>query len=422
MPETISLSEANPVLEQSLQRLQKNLLQNILPFWYPDTLDKENGGYHLNHDHRGRFKGVSDRMLVTQARMLWFYAYLYNNGYNEQKYLDAAEHGFRYLRDVMWDKEYGGFYWMVDPAGQPKNDVKHLYGQGFALYGLSEYAIATDRDDVLELAHELFATLEAKAHDEEYGGYVESFTRNWAKPDTDDRNVLAVPHTFKLMNTHLHLMEPLTTYFQASEEEWAKERLLELIQIQSNAVVRKHEGACTDKFTRDWQPVSSPEFDVVSYGHDLENIWLLMHACDAAGLHNGPFMNLYRTLFDTSYRYGYDQGNGGFYYTGPFGQNATNTTKIWWVQAEALVAALEMYFCTEEKLYFDCFTHTLNWIDTMQTDWQHGDWHANVPDSRDPKEGKAHSWKGPYHNGRAMIRCIKRIEESFGFMRSDPFE
>ncbi|MDX9755874.1 MAG: AGE family epimerase/isomerase [bacterium] len=406
----VAFRDARPILQDCDSRLQAILNNAILPFWFPQVVDTVHGGYQLNHDAQGRFLGPSDKMLVTQARTMWFFAYLRNHGYNKAEYIEAARHGFDYLRDTMWDKEQGGFFWQVDSSGKPTRTMKHLYGQGFALYALSEYALAFSSQPALDLATRLFNLLETKAHDPLYGGYRESFQTDWTVPSDDEPGYLSAPHDYKLMNTHLHLMEPLTVYYEASKSPLARERLLELIQIQSNAVVRKTVGACTDKFTRDWRPVPKPEYDVVSYGHDIENIWLLMLACETARLPNGPFLDLYTTLFDYSLRHGYDKSAGGFYYYGPFNQDATNKAKVWWVQAEALVASLSMYHLTQDKRYLDIFTQTLDWTEHHMVDWEHGDWHANVPDNRARPEGKAHAWKGPYHNGRAVVRCSALIQ------------
>ena len=52
-------------------KLETNLTENIIPFWYSKTLDRTNGGYLLNHDIEGRLKDPGTKMIVTQARMVW---------------------------------------------------------------------------------------------------------------------------------------------------------------------------------------------------------------------------------------------------------------------------------------------------------------------------------------------------------------
>ena len=86
------------------------------------------------------------------------------------------------------------------------------------------------------------------------------------------------------MNTHLHLLEAITSFCSFTEDALARERLMELILINSNSVVRKDIGACTDRYLENWQPLTGPAYQRISYGHDLENIWLLMEACKAAVL------------------------------------------------------------------------------------------------------------------------------------------
>ncbi len=194
----------------------------------------------------------------------------------------------------------------------------------------------------------------------------------------------------------MHLLEALTSYYTVTRDAVARERLIELINIQSNSVVRKMIGACTDKFTQSWNPVRSPSYDRISYGHDLENIWLLYEACEAAGINNGPFVDLYNTLFQYSLQYGYDTKNGGFYDSGGFRSHADRRAKVWWVQSEALVSALTMYRLTGEEVYLNCFLKTLDWIEKKQVDWKNGDWHSQIGEDGKPAGDKAGSWKSPY--------------------------
>jgi len=62
------------------------------------------------------------------------------------EYIEAAEHGYRFLKEKMWDTDNGAFYWEVDATGNEKlKPRKHLYSQSFALYAISEYFLATGR-------------------------------------------------------------------------------------------------------------------------------------------------------------------------------------------------------------------------------------------------------------------------------------
>ena len=114
-------------------RLEKILTTNIVPFWYDKSLDRTNGGYTISFDAQGKLKEPVTKMIVTQARQVWLFSRLARAGYEPKKYLEAAEHGYRFLREKMWDPTYGGFYWEVDVTGNQKlQPNKHLYGQSFA--------------------------------------------------------------------------------------------------------------------------------------------------------------------------------------------------------------------------------------------------------------------------------------------------
>jgi len=92
---------------------------------------------------------------------------------------------------------------------------KHLYGQSFALYAISEYFLATGRQDVLDFAIRFFGLLEEKSHDKMYGGYIEFFNEDWTPVPAGESSYMGAPADLKLMNTHLHLTEAMTTFYRA---------------------------------------------------------------------------------------------------------------------------------------------------------------------------------------------------------------
>ena len=397
-------------LKSHLPDLEKTLTQNIAGFWLPRSIDTRNGGYIINFGPKGELKGEGTKAIVTQSRQVWLFSRMARGGHGDRKQLlEAADHVYRFLRDKMWDSKNGGFYWEVNATGDQKlKPNKHLYGQSFALYAISEYAMASGRKDVLDFAIGFFRLLEEKSHDSKYGGYIESFLPDWSPQPASERGYMGDP-ALKLMNTHLHLLEAMTTFYRASKLPLARERLVELIMIESNSVVRKGLVACTDKYDRDWKPRLEGPYARVSYGHDLENIWLLMDANDAAGLSNYMLLDLYKDLFAYSLKYGYDEDNGGFFDSGPFNQPADNRSKVWWVGSEAIVSALYMYRITGDSQYLSVFEKTWDFLKKRHIDWTNGEWHANILPDGQARGDKANVWKAGYHNGRAMIECLELV-------------
>jgi mannobiose 2-epimerase len=392
-------------------RVERNLRENVVPFWFPRSVDRTHGGFTVHYGPSGEPLAGGVKMVVTQARQLWLASALLRSRYAAPGLREAADQGFRFLRDAMWDQVHGGFYWQVDATGrQVTRPQKHLYGQAFAIYAISEYALATGDRGALAFALEAFRLIDAKAHDVRYGGYREYFAQDWSAPAAGDGSPLGAPADLKLMNTHLHLMEAWTTLLRASADPLVRERLIELVNIETHAVVRAGWTAHTDRHRRDWTPILDAAASRVSYGHDLENIWLVAEALDALGQPVAPLTGLFVDVFAYSRRHGWDEANGGFYDSGPKDRPADRRQKVWWVQAEALVAALEMYRQTGDPAYIEVFEQTWRFVDTAQTDWTHGEWfEAIAPDGTPSRTNKATPWKGGYHNGRALLQVLDRL-------------
>lgn len=398
------------------REMNEVLRDSILRFWLEKSIDREYGGYYMHFDQAGARKSENTKMIVTQARTVWLFSRASRNDYEGERMpsrdelLRAAQHGFRFLRDRMWDAANGGFYWMADPpSGKVPMPGKHLYGQAFALYALAEYHRASRDAEPLALADRLVELLERHARDARYGGYEEYFEPDWSKPAPDAQGYMG-PANRKLMNTHLHLLEAFTTYLEAREAPLARRALEELTQIQSSAVVRKRLGACTDKHQRDWTPITGGEDGRVSYGHDIENVWLLADANRALGRSSYPLLDLFSNLWDYALAHGYDAKSGGLYYSGPPNEPASNLELSWWVQSEVLVSTLAMFEMTGDARYLGLFEKSWNLVKTKLVDRQSGEWHARVPGPGSPGGDKATDWKAGYHNGRAMMECMKRLK------------
>lgn len=417
--------DSDNLAAEYVPKLRQNLEDVILDFWLPRCLDNEHGGYILSYDADGEFAGNDDKMIITQSRMVWLFTRLSRSDAVDGDYLDEARLGYEFLRDEMRDNEYGGYYWEVARDGEVLKPRKHLYGQSFALYALSEYYRATGDEEAEKLMMELFETIDDAAKDHEHGGYREYFEPDWEQvtegttylasiePDWSPKESgeTVLDPTLKLMNTHLHLLEAFTTFYRATGHKTARERLHELLDILTNTVVRKDLTACTDKYNPDWTPrLDEEDFRVVSYGHDLENVWLTMEAADALGVSTRLFVDLYESLFEFSLDHGYDDKHGGFYFFGPPDSDATNRIKAWWVQAECMTSALRMYKETGAERYREVFEETYGFIERHVVDDEHGEWHSGVDGNLEPVGRKGAMYKGAYHNGRALLECIETME------------
>lgn len=165
-----------------------------------------------------------------------------------------AEHGVQFLKDKMWDKEFGGFYDLVTREGEPIREdgliIKRAYGNAFAIYGLAEYFYASGDTAALKLAQETFWWLEKHSYDPQYGGYFQTMMRD-GTPFKDGYRVIPA----KDQNSSIHILECLTELYKVWPDSTLKERLSSMLRIVRDTITTE-KGYLTLFFQRDWTPVS----------------------------------------------------------------------------------------------------------------------------------------------------------------------
>lgn len=406
----ISLKEEDPTSKSVLETrplLEKILRENILPFWLEKTVDRDHGGFLLNHDSNGSWMGPNDKACIPQSRMVWFFSRVFRAAQCPDC-LAVAEQGVRFLRESLWDEDRGGFFWSVSHDGDSVMDSsKRLYAQSFALFALSEYARASQDPEGVSFAREMAQALRSHFYDREFGGYLSELDSDMKPAGTQGPRRGTVRH--KTVNEHLHVLEALNAYSHLGGEPWVMPALQELILILTGTTLRKTMGTNSDRHLADWTPVLAKGQAAVSYGHDLESTWLVAKSCSLTGLPFALVADWARSLLDHTLRWGWDRKEGGVYLSGPLGGPAHSRQKVWWVQAEALVGSLTAYRLIGDPRYAEFYLSTLDWVVSRHVDWKGGEWRATIEEDGAVTGDRAEIWKSPYHNGRAMIECIELL-------------
>jgi mannobiose 2-epimerase len=336
----------------------------------------------------------------------------------KDKFLPIAEHGIDYLNNVLWDKQYGGFYWGLDDHGQISSlytDGKELYGVGFGIYGAAAAYQATHDPKALELAQKAFRWTDEHAHDARNGGYFEWLTREGkvveGHPDAvrlEPVPVAEFPIGYKSMNTHIHLLEAYSQLYEVWKDDALRQRLQELLLIIRDKVCL-HPGVMNLYFTNEWQPF--PDHD--SYGHDVETAYLMLEAEDVLGRgHDPKTERMAKMLVDHALAYGWDENLGGFYREGTTFGKPESLLKEWWVQMEGLNALLLMHekYGQQTDVYFKAFHKQWQLIENYQIDHEfHGVYEMLGTDGKPTVAGKGRIWKAAYHDGRALLNVSERL-------------
>jgi cellobiose epimerase len=154
----------NENIKNFVREIELELKDNILKFWIDHTVDEENGGFYGFVSDDLIINKTHEKASVLNSRILWTYSTAYRY-YKEEKYLTIAERAYNYIVKYFVDKTNSGVYWLLDYKGNIVDSKKQTYAVAFAIYGLSEFFRATGNKDSLDLAIELFLTLEEHAYD-----------------------------------------------------------------------------------------------------------------------------------------------------------------------------------------------------------------------------------------------------------------
>jgi mannobiose 2-epimerase len=404
--------------------MEATLRRDVLEVWFPRTVDRQNGGFRSNFTREWQPSSSDGKFSVFQGRMTWVAAQVaMRRSELKEQFAPIAQHGVDYLSNVMWDKQYGGFYWGLDDNGQISpafTGGKHLYGMSFCLYGLAAAYQASGNPKALALAQESFRWMEEHAHDSKNGGYFEWLTREGkvleAKPDAvsaDEVRPADFPVGYKSMNTHIHLLESFTQLYEVWKDPILRQRLEELLAITRDRI-SVEPGVMNLYFTTSWRPI--PDHD--SYGHDVETAYLMLEAAEALGRpHDPPTERMAKMLIDHALAYGWDAEYGGFYRHGTTFGKPEDTTKEWWEQVEGLNALLLMHerYGSQTDVYFKAFQQQWAFIRDRQEDREFRGLYDNVRRDGTPiTYTKAHIWKAAYHDGRALLNVTERLNRLAG--------
>lgn len=410
-------------LDDELRGYQKKFsdeLNNILSYWIKYAVEKDGHGFYGAVDLDGVPDLEANKTSVLNARILWTFssAAIIDE---KKEYQDIADRAYKVVTEDFADRQYGGYYMELKSDNSVANDIKHTYAQAFVIYAMCKYFEFRKLDKTFDLIRSFFLLLEEKAKDRNNPGYFEAFTHDW---NIYSENRMADNNEPKSMNTHLHLLEAYSALFKIWKDEKVKFRLKELIDLFLDKIIRKdgHFGIFYDNGFNE----SAASKGICSFGHDIEGSWLLLEAAETLGDYRviDRMKKVSLRMADAVERVGVDKDGGLFLESFRYGSHV-RTNKHWWLQAETLVGFMNAFQITGDVKYWETVKLSWNFIDTYVIDHVRGEWFTKVnrlgvpfltepPDDPSPyyrNDRKIDPWKCPYHNGRAMMELISRIDQ-----------
>lgn len=412
-------------------QLMAALQQDVLETWFMHSVDRERGGFLPDLDRRWRPEGRQDRLLEFQARQTISAARLAVEFSSEHRWLELALHGFRALRDTLWDAQYGGWYQLVDAEGRPlARGTKHAHGTAYAIRACLAIHRASGDPQALKLAWEGVAWLERSLHDSVHGGY-----HGWAcrdgrpilKPEDAldgqvDSDTLGHGIGHKDINVTSDLLETFAELHAAAPSSLTGQRLEELRGCITRMLTP--DGALHYVAHADWKPVPGPE----RFGYVLQTAFRLASAGSLCGWPRDATFETVRRMVSHATECGWHRG-GGFMTGGaaspPYsleGHSLQVSTRSWWVQLEGLrsLILLAVQNHPTRAFFADRLEAHLRFIDSQMRDHRFGGWYATapadlpwperlIPSRRRVCLAKGNIWKDSSHEVDAYLNGIRML-------------
>lgn len=381
--------------------MREELIDHILPFWM-SLIDKKNGGFYGNVDINLKIDQSSIKSCIINSRILWSFSAVFNQ-LRDNKYIEFADHAYRFMKEKFIDKKNGGLYLFVDCKGEPIDKRKHINNLSYAIYALVEYFKVNENFEVKGLAIEFFNLIVSKKAYEGY--YLEEFDEYWNKKTNEhlDRNGLHADITF---NTQIHILECFTSLYTI----WPSVRLLDNLKIILNDFEKKMFCFKNDSFNEFFDSRWNSLIDLQIFGHDIEASWLISQTLAIPGVNNSNILTIIERINKNIQNEAFEENS--IYLESLNGTK--NKTRMWWVQTEAIIGFVNCYQLFGSVNYLQNAMQIWGFIKNYLIDKNpKGEWFANVSEEMivDQDANIVDTWKGPYHNTRMCLEIMKRLQE-----------
>lgn len=380
--------------------VKEHLKNCILPFW-EKLKDDEYGGYYGMLDFDLNLDKTAEKGCILNSRIMWFFS---NAAMvlKDDSIIPYAKHAYEFLKKYCYDDEFGGVYWSVDYTGKPLDTTKHTYNQAFSIYALSSYYDLTKDQEALDYAYKIYHIIEEHCHDEI--GYLEAFTRDF-KPESNEKLSENGVMASRTMNTLLHVMEGYAELYRVTKDEDVKEKIKGILDNVLDKVYNKKLGRQEVFFDDNWNSL----IDLYSYGHDIETSWLMDLAAEEIG--DKEYIEKTYAMTKVLAEKIYDIAYINHSICNEAENGVVNTTRVWWVQAEAIVGFVNAYQKSGDEKYMKAAEDIWEYIKEYVIDKRPGsEWFWSVDKDGNPnKDPIVEPWKCPYHNGRMCMEVIKRL-------------
>ncbi|MBU2191659.1 MAG: AGE family epimerase/isomerase [Alphaproteobacteria bacterium] len=314
------------------------------------------------------------------------------------------DHGMEFIWRRHRDSQNGGYFWGVDDetATDPR---KQAYGHAFVLLAASS-AKLVGHPDADRLLGDVGGVLRERFWEPEHGATSEEYTADW-QTISDYRG----------QNSNMHLTEAV----MAASEATGDRAYLEMGESIASLIIDRHARQqgwrVAEHFTLGWEVdrayAGDPMFRPAGTtpGHALEWSRLLIQLWELGGRRQDWMPEAAKGLFLNTVKIGWDNDQGGFYYTLDWNDRPDQADRFWWPCAEGIAAAAVIGSVDPDPRFEEWYRRILGFTENHLIDHANGGWFPELGPDLKPVSRVFSGKPDLYH---ALQACLIPLLPSSG--------
>ena len=378
---------------------RNDLVNNIMPFWIRNGLDRVNGGVYTCLDRDGSLID-STKSVWFQGRFAFVCSFAYNNVDKNPEWLAAAKSTIDFIENHCFDTD-GRMYFEVTADGKPLRKRRYVFSETFAAIAMAEYSKASGDKSYAEKALKLFNDIRRFIS-----------TPGYMEPKYLD-TLQAKGHSIVmiLINTASRIREVIDAPELDAQICESIESLKDFMKDEFKALL--------ETVGPNGEFIDTCNGRIINPGHCIETAWFLLEEAKHRGWEKELTQRALRIL-DWSWEWGWDKQYGGIINFRDCRnlppQDYSQDMKFWWPQTEAIIATLYAYEATKDDKYLIMHKQISDWTYAHFPDNEYGEWYGYLHrDGTVAQPAKGNIFKGPFHIPRMMIKsyqlCNLLLEE-----------
>ena len=385
----------NEYLNDWSQKYRDDLVNDIMPFWLKNGLDRVNGGVYTCVDRDGSLIDTT-KSVWFQGRFAFVCSFAYNTIAQNPEWLAAAKSTIDFIEAHCFDTD-GRMYFEVMADGTPLRKRRYVFSESFAAIAMAEFAKASGDMTYAQKALDLFKDIRKFVATP---GYMEP--KYLPSLQAKGHSLVMI-----LINTASRIRNVISDPVLDQQIDESIASLKDFMKPEFKALL--------EMVGPNGEFIDTINGRLINPGHCIETAWFLLEEAKYRGWDKELTAQALQIL-DWSWEWGWDKQYGGIINFRDCRnlppQDYSQDMKFWWPQTEAIIATLYAYEATGDDKYLIWHKQISEWTYAHFPDAECGEWYGYLHrDGTVAQPAKGNIFKGPFHIPRMMIKSYDLCKE-----------